>query len=120
MPHDMLGCPIRKSRDQRFLAAPPSLSQLSTSFFASPGLGIHHLPLDKFNFILRYYLIKCKISPRLMILLIIMILCFLYVNKFEVLTLLFIEFLAHERYHLKVLTLLNNMFMLNCNLFCKI
>ena len=29
-----MGCPIRKSRDHRSLAAPPSLSQLATSFIA--------------------------------------------------------------------------------------
>ena len=29
-----MGCPIRRSRDQRSLAAPPSLSQLATSFIA--------------------------------------------------------------------------------------
>ncbi len=39
-----MGCPIRKSADQRFLAAPHSLSQLCTSFFASVCLGIHRVP----------------------------------------------------------------------------
>ncbi len=39
------GCPIRKSRDQRSLAPPPSLSQLATSFFASDSLGIPRAPL---------------------------------------------------------------------------
>jgi hypothetical protein len=38
------GFPIRKSSDQSLLAAPRSLSQLSTSFFASDCLGIHHTP----------------------------------------------------------------------------
>ena len=38
------GFPIRKSPDQCLLAAPRSLSQLSTSFFASDCLGIHHTP----------------------------------------------------------------------------
>ena len=38
------GFPIRKSPDQSLLAAPRSLSQLSTSFFASDCLGIHHTP----------------------------------------------------------------------------
>lgn len=45
MYHYILGCPIRKSRDQSFLTAPPSLSQSSTSFIASTTQGIHHLPL---------------------------------------------------------------------------
>jgi hypothetical protein len=38
----LLGFPIRKSPDQSLLAAPRSLSQLSTSFIASDCLGIHH------------------------------------------------------------------------------
>jgi hypothetical protein len=38
------GFPIRKSPDQSLLAAPRSLSQLSTSFIASDCLGIHHTP----------------------------------------------------------------------------
>ncbi len=37
----LLGYPIRKSRDRCLLAAPPSFSQLSTSFFAWQLLGIH-------------------------------------------------------------------------------
>ena len=41
----ILGCPIRKSMDQRFLASPHSLSQPSTSFIASISQGIHRLPL---------------------------------------------------------------------------
>src|SRR3989440_11626157 len=36
------GCPIRKSPDQCLLAAPRSLSQLATSFFACFCQGIHH------------------------------------------------------------------------------
>ena len=52
------GYPIRKSRDQGLLAAPPRLSQLSTSFFAWQLLGIHawtllHLTILFFRF-LRY------------------------------------------------------------------
>ena len=38
------GYPIRKSPDQRLLAAPRSLSQLAASFVASWHPGIHHLP----------------------------------------------------------------------------
>jgi hypothetical protein len=40
-----MGCPIRKSPDQRLFAPTRSLSQLITSFFASESLGIHHTPL---------------------------------------------------------------------------
>ena len=50
------GYPIRKSRDQGLLAAPPRLSQLSTSFFAWQLLGIHawtliHLTILFFRFL---------------------------------------------------------------------
>jgi hypothetical protein len=38
------GFPIRTSPDYGLLAAPRSLSQLSTSFVASGCLGIHHTP----------------------------------------------------------------------------
>src|SRR5277367_5982078 len=40
-----VGCPIRKSRDQRVLASPPGLSQRATSFIASQCQGIHQMPL---------------------------------------------------------------------------
>ena len=40
-----MGCPIRKSPDQRLFAPTRSLSQLVTSFFASESQGIHHLLL---------------------------------------------------------------------------
>ena len=39
------GFPIRRSPDQSLLAAPRSLSQLSTSFIACWRQGIHHTPL---------------------------------------------------------------------------
>jgi hypothetical protein len=39
-----LGCPIRKSRDYGLCAAPPGLSQLTTSFIASSCQGIHRAP----------------------------------------------------------------------------
>ena len=42
---NIVGCPIRKSRDQYVFANPPSLSQLITSFFASQSLGIPRVPL---------------------------------------------------------------------------
>src|SRR5690625_977216 len=41
-----MGCPIRKSTDQHFYAAPRSLSQLGTSFIATVCLGIHRTPLS--------------------------------------------------------------------------
>jgi hypothetical protein len=40
-----VGCPIRRSRDQRLLASPPGLSQRATSFIASQCQGIHQMPL---------------------------------------------------------------------------
>ena len=40
-----VGCPIRKSTDQRLFAPHHSLSQLITSFIASESLGIRHTPL---------------------------------------------------------------------------
>ena len=40
-----MGCPIRKSADQSFFAAPRGLSQRSTSFIASQRQGIHRMPL---------------------------------------------------------------------------
>jgi hypothetical protein len=46
--HTVLGCPIQKSPDQSFLAAPRGLSQPSTSFIASTSQGIHLWPLISF------------------------------------------------------------------------
>ena len=43
-----VGCPIRKSADQRSFASTRSLSQLITSFIASVSLGIRHTPLFTF------------------------------------------------------------------------
>ena len=40
-----VGCPIRKSMDQSSFAAPHSLSQRITSFFACACQGIHQMPL---------------------------------------------------------------------------
>ena len=42
-----VGCPIRRSRDQRSLASPPGFSQRATSFIASQCQGIHQMPLSK-------------------------------------------------------------------------
>ena len=39
------GCPIRKSTDQRLIASPRGLSQLTTSFIVFTYQGIHHMPL---------------------------------------------------------------------------
>ena len=44
-PRGRPGFPIRKSWDHSFYAAPPGLSQLSTSFIASLCQGIHRAPL---------------------------------------------------------------------------
>ena len=44
----LTGCPIQKSPDQISFANPRSLSQLTTSFFASKSLGIPHTPLFTF------------------------------------------------------------------------
>ncbi len=41
-----MGCPIRRSRDHRALAPPPSFSQRATSFIASRCQGIHQMPLS--------------------------------------------------------------------------
>ena len=42
----VVGCPIRRSRDQRALAPPPSFSQRATSFIASRYQGIHQMPFS--------------------------------------------------------------------------
>jgi hypothetical protein len=42
-----VGCPIRRSGDQRALASPPGFSQRATSFIASWRQGIHQMPLTK-------------------------------------------------------------------------
>ena len=39
-----VGCPIRRSRDQRSLASPPGFSQRAASFIASQCQGIHQMP----------------------------------------------------------------------------
>ena len=44
-----VGFPIRTSRDQSSLAAPPGLSQPNTSFIASMRQGIHQTPLTYFH-----------------------------------------------------------------------
>ena len=41
-----VGCPIRKSPDQRSLPSPRSLSQGATSFIASRCQGIHQMPFS--------------------------------------------------------------------------
>ena len=47
-----VGCPIRKSADQRLFAPPHSLSQLITSFIVSESQGIHRTPLLTFFYLL--------------------------------------------------------------------
>ena len=41
-----MGCPIRKSTDQRLLAASRGLSQLAASFIACWHQGIHRIALS--------------------------------------------------------------------------
>ena len=41
-----VGCPIRKSADQRSLSSPRGLSQSATSFIASWRQGIHQMPFS--------------------------------------------------------------------------
>ena len=59
---NMVGCPIRKSSDQRSFAPPRSLSQLITSFFASESQGIRHslLLTSLFFLALSYFCILSK------------------------------------------------------------
>lgn len=45
-PSREVGCPIRKSPDQRSLPSPRSLSQGATSFIASRCQGIHQMPFS--------------------------------------------------------------------------
>ena len=46
---NLVGCPIRRSRDQRPFAPTPGLSQLVTSFIACESLGIRHVPFHTFT-----------------------------------------------------------------------
>ena len=50
---NLMGCPIRKSRDQRSFAPTPSLSQLVTSFIACESQGIRHVPFHTFALLSR-------------------------------------------------------------------
>src|SRR5690625_5751277 len=59
-----MGCPIRKSTDQHFYAAPRSLSQLGTSFIATVCLGIHRTPLSTLT--LNGLHVHCTIPNKLM------------------------------------------------------
>ena len=54
----ILGCPIRKSLDQRSFAPPQSLSQLITSFIASESQGIRHAPF--FTFLIHSLTLACQ------------------------------------------------------------
>lgn len=47
MAERQVGCPIRRSRDQRVLSPPPGLSQSATSFIASCRQGIHQTPFSR-------------------------------------------------------------------------
>ena len=60
---NMVGCPIRKSSDQRSFAPTRSLSQLITSFFASESQGIRHsLLLTSLFFLALSY--SCIFNPK--------------------------------------------------------
>src|SRR5690625_7227361 len=59
-----MGCPIRKSTDQHFYAAPRSLSQLGTSFIATVCLGIHRTPLSTLT--LHGLHVLCTVPNKLM------------------------------------------------------
>ena len=61
----LTGCPIQKSPDQILFANPRSLSQLTTSFFASKSLGIPHAPLLTFSFVHAAYCPACTVSHLL-------------------------------------------------------
>ena len=52
-----MGCPIRKSLDQRLFAPTQGLSQLITSFIASVSQGIRHAPFLTF---FAFYVITYK------------------------------------------------------------
>ena len=54
-----VGCPIRKSADQRPFAPPRGLSQLVTSFIACESLGIRHVPF------LSFAIMTSGLSPRI-------------------------------------------------------
>ena len=59
---NQVGYPIRKSPDQRSFAPTRSLSQLTTSFFASLSQGIHHSLFSFFFYLAQHhiYYIKCR------------------------------------------------------------
>src|SRR5690625_1234925 len=59
-----MGCPIRKSTDQHFYAAPRSLSHLGTSFIATVCLGIHRTPLSTLT--LNVFHVHCTIPNKFM------------------------------------------------------
>ena len=46
IPLNVVGCPIRRSADQRSFAPSRGFSQLITSFFACGSLGIHRTPFS--------------------------------------------------------------------------
>jgi hypothetical protein len=47
IPPKAVGCPIRRSEDQRALAPPLGFSQRATSFIASRCQGIHQMPFSR-------------------------------------------------------------------------
>ena len=71
---NMMGCPIRKSPDQRLFAPTRRLSQLTTSFIASSSQGIHRLP---FCFLLFIFTTRCALRTPFSI-------CFLSTNTSKI------------------------------------
>ena len=59
-----VGCPIRRSMDQSLFAAPHSLSQRITSFFACACQGIHQMPLEHLFVLIVYAHHIVAISDR--------------------------------------------------------
>ena len=62
-----VGCPIRRSMDQSLFAAPHSLSQRITSFFACACQGIHQMPLEHLFVLIVYahHIVAHKRQTRL-------------------------------------------------------
>ena len=62
-----MGCPIRKSTDQRLLAASRGLSQLAASFIACWHQGIHRIALSSLITkvkLVKHYIIPCWVRLK--------------------------------------------------------
>jgi hypothetical protein len=76
MTHAMPGCPIQKSPDQSFLAAPRGFSQPSTSFIASTSLGIHLWPLISFVILISMFTTLLNVIRQLKNLIVVVFIVF--------------------------------------------